>query len=279
MSNYHTQEVPHITHVELHVQQLQLMSNFYQQVIGLQQIEADLHHTVLGSNGVPRITLTKTNNNPLRNSAGLYHIAFLLSSLPSLSRWLHYNINRGTPIYGASDHHVSKAMYFTDPEGNGIEVYADTSDDTWYDKNHTIHMGTYPLDVDELLALDTNKWNPQEEEIQIGHLHLRAKNLDKVESFYSTLGFQKTVDLGSAKFLSYQGYHHHIAVNSWGSHRLEEYDSSQPGIASYTISMPDNIYQKLSLKGIKVNGLDTLERKPTRYITDPIGIRVYITSI
>lgn len=279
MSNYHTKEVPHISHVELHVLQLQTMSNFYQQAIGLQLIEADLHHIVLGSKGVPRITLTKTNNNPLRNSAGLYHIAFLLSSLPSLSRWLHYTMKRGTPIYGASDHHVSKALYFNDPEGNGIEVYADTDDQTWMDNHDNIQMGTDPLDLDELLRLDSQQWDPKLEDIKIGHIHLRNKNLDTMESFYEDLGFQKTVDLGSAKFLSHQGYHHHIAFNSWGGSHLNDYDNTQPGIASFTISMPEHIYNKLSLKGIKVTDLDTLERKPTCYLTDPIGIRIYINLL
>src|ERR1700730_15941308 len=86
-----------------------------------------------------------------RRSAGLYHFALLLPDDTELGSFLQHCIEQRIPIAGASDHLVSQALYLSDPEGNGIEVYAYRPREGWQFNQGSLVMDTLPLNIDNLL--------------------------------------------------------------------------------------------------------------------------------
>jgi len=115
------------------VTDLPLVSNFYQSMLGLSVIEKSASGEILGVDGTPLLTLTTGKDVRVapRNAAGLFHTAFLMPSRTELARWLRHAAHNNVVLDGASDHLVSEAIYLSDPEGNGIEIYADRSHDQW----------------------------------------------------------------------------------------------------------------------------------------------------
>ncbi|WP_161600791.1 VOC family protein [Teichococcus oryzae] len=151
------------------------------------------------------------------NEPGLFHTAFLLPDRAALAGWLHHALGLGLRLQGASDHGVSDALYLSDPEGNGIEVYADRPRDAWpRDAAGGLAMMTERLDLQALLseapgaALDPAQ-------TRIGHVHLRAGDLAATEAFYRALGLEVTQRVPKASWLGSGGYHHHLALNAWNS--------------------------------------------------------------
>lgn len=170
------------------------------------------------------------------HSAGLYHTAFLLPRRVDLARWARRAIDQRTPIVGASDHIVSEAIYLTDPEGNGIEIYADRPHENWKWNGSSVEMGTAALDVGNLLGElkpDTAEWNGAPDGAMVGHLHLRVGNAGDAEAWWHReLGMQTVAGFGgSAVFLSTGGYHHHVAANSWQSKGAGKRDNDRSGLA------------------------------------------------
>jgi catechol 2,3-dioxygenase len=156
-----------------------------------------------------------------RDAAGLFHAALLFPRATALGGWLRLAASRGVEFDGFSDHGVSEALYFSDPDGNGLEFYADRPAAQWPRDGSAIAMGTRPLDVQRLIAeaapadvapLNGTAW---------GHLHLRVTDLERSERFYrETLGMEVTQrSYPGARFLAADGYHHHVAINTWGAPR------------------------------------------------------------
>ena len=172
-------------------------------------------------------------------SAGLYHTAFLLPTRPDLARWARRAIDMQIPVVGASDHSVSEAIYLTDPEGNGIEIYADRPKANWGWDGDRIKMGTEPLDVGNLLGeLQPGDagWQGAPDNSIVGHVHLRVGDTAEAEKFWNNeLGFDTVAQYGKqAVFLSTGGYHHHVGANSWQSLGAKERDSDRTGL-SYVV--------------------------------------------
>ncbi len=118
----------------------------------------------------------------------------------------------------------------TDPEGNGIEVYADRDRDKWkYLPNGNVIMDTIPLNADELYNLSNGEKYKLSSEAVIGHIHMQSYDVDKMTKFYkNNFLLSKTSELPDAIFLSYDGYHHHFAFNHW------DYTVSEPGSENST---------------------------------------------
>ena len=128
-------------------------------------------------------------------------------------------VGRGYPVAGASDHGVSEAIYLSDPDGNGVELYADLPRAQWPWRNGEISMVTKALNLDALLAMVADEATIAEPlpQTDIGHIHLHVADLAAAERFYGEfLGFSVTqrTYLG-ALFFAAGGYHHHIGVNIW----------------------------------------------------------------
>jgi len=156
---------------------------------------------------------------PRRGRLGLYHYAILLPDRPALGRFLHHLSDIGERA-GMSDHFVSEALYLTDPDGLGIEVYADRPRGTWRHEDRQLTMTTIPLDVEAVLrAAGGERWSGMPSGTVLGHVHLFVADLERAAAFYHAgLGLDKTVwSYPGALFLSAGGYHHHLGINTWAT--------------------------------------------------------------
>ncbi|MDP3072056.1 MAG: VOC family protein, partial [Opitutaceae bacterium] len=211
--------------VQLRVANLAQTAEFYTRRLGFVLVESAAVRVGLAvaAGQPPILGLTETPSAPVApgDAAGLFHAALLLPGRPALGAWLRAALAQGVAFDGFSDHGVSEAIYLRDPEGNGLEFYADRPRAAWpFADDGEVAMGTAPLAVSELLAqagagagsLAGARW---------GHLHLRVTRLAPSEAFYrAQLGV--TLMQGSypgARFLAADGYHHHLALNTWGAPR------------------------------------------------------------
>lgn len=184
-------------------------------------------------------------------TAGLYHFAILLPNEAELGSFLRHCIEQRIPIDGASDHLVSQALYLSDPEGNGIEVYADRPRSEWEWSGSDIKMATLPLNAQALLK-QAGAFEGFSAQTKLGHMHLNVGNLDASLAFYQKLGMNLTADLfNSARFLSWDGYHHHLGINVWAGRNarrvepdvygIDFFELSRPGLQTGTFVDPDGV--------------------------------------
>jgi catechol 2,3-dioxygenase len=149
----------------------------------------------------------------------LFHTAILFSSQAALAKAV-YSVAQKHPgtFTGSADHLVSKAFYFNDPEGNGVELYWDRDRSEWSWAHGSIEMDTIFLDPNEFLKENLVEGEVEQEK-RVGHVHLSVGSIPAAEEFYvKMLGFEKTLNWGGAAlFVSAGGYHHHMAMNTWRS--------------------------------------------------------------
>ena len=214
------------------------LSRYYQDVVGLEELSRDGETITLGAAGRPLLVLEsdKAAKADDPHGAGLFHTAFLLPTRADLGRWLKHAIERKLPVEGASDHLVSEAAYLTDPEGNGIEIYADRPPEAWDWNGSQVAMATERMDVQGVIAsapAGEGGWRGAPENSVVGHVHLRVGDPAEAESWWSReFGFDAVAHYGSqAVFLSSGGYHHHIGANSWRSAGAGPRDPSRTGLS------------------------------------------------
>jgi catechol 2,3-dioxygenase len=207
--------------VRLEVASLSRSTDWYTRVLGLTRLQGDGETELLGVTGdQPLLELRQLSGarpHPPRGRLGLFHFAILLPSRSSLGTLLVHLARVGVPL-GASDHGVSEALYLQDPDGLGVEVYADRPRALWSYRDGRLEMGTLPLDFPSLQAASGGDlWEGLPAGTRIGHLHLHVGSLPEAEAFYSTLlGLSPTVrGYPGALFLSAGGYHHHLGLNTW----------------------------------------------------------------
>ncbi len=237
----------HVGPVHLLVADLQRSLQFYNEIIGFKILQRDNGYACLSADGKnPLLALTASPRVQPRSphAFGLYHFAVLVPSRIALARSLHRLLEMIYPLQGASDHLVSEAIYLADPDGNGIEIYADRPREEWLWYKRQVQMETHPLDLDFLLAeLGHGKitWHGLEPETRIGHVHLQVSDLYEAEQFYrQTLGFEVTARYGSgAVFLSAGGYHHHIGLNNWAGADGHAALNEIAGMRYFMLCMPD----------------------------------------
>jgi catechol 2,3-dioxygenase len=214
-------DTTHVGAVHLQVSDLPQSLAYYQQVLGLRAYTATNDRAALGAPGDERalVTLhTSSGVRPARRGAfGLYHFAILLPERAALGRFAAHLSALGVRA-GMADHLVSEALYLTDPDGLGIEVYADRPRSAWQRHDRELAMTTDPLDISSVIAAGAGtKWDGAPPGTTMGHVHLHVGTLEGAEAFYHrALGFDKTVwSYPGALFLSAGGYHHHLATNTW----------------------------------------------------------------
>ncbi|WP_324652801.1 VOC family protein [Georgenia sp. H159] len=210
--------------VTLLVGDLDLLTTYYVDGLALTVLSAEGNETVLGRGGRPIIVLRHDPTLPRgsRRDAGLFHTAILFEDAGALSAAV-ASLARLAPrsFVGSSDHLVSEAFYFTDPEGNGIELYLDRPRDTWRWTDGQVAMDTIALDpnayLGQHLTVDRLE-NAAQDPAVVGHVHLQVGDTTTARDFYvTTLGFEATFEMPSALFVSAGGYHHHMAMNTWNS--------------------------------------------------------------
>lgn len=222
----------------LRVTDLNELTRFYRDVVGLSVLEESDTRSVLGVVDTPLLILEGDADAPTRHrsGAGLYHTAFRVPSRAALGDAL-ARIRSHWQLGGASDHWVSEALYCTDPEGNGIEIYRDFPRDDWpRSDDGRVRISTEPLDLDRIEAAATGDTQAPPG-TDIGHIHLEVSSLDAFRDFYvNILGFEVQTTVPAASFASIGGYHHHIGANTW-HHRTSPV--SGRGLLWFEVGVPD----------------------------------------
>ena len=211
--------------VTLMVAGLDTMIAFYRDGVGLDLLAQEGDNAVLGRPGRPSLLLqfAPELKHASEKAAGLYHTAFVFAEKSDLAASV-YSVARKYPtsFTGSSDHFVSNAFYFDDPEGNGVELYWDTSRKAWEWNNGSVRMGTVYLDPNLFLQenlTEAGTQNTGSGDAGVGHVHLKVGDIPTAKRFYvDTLGFETTFEYGTqALFVSAGGYHHHVGMNTWHS--------------------------------------------------------------
>jgi catechol 2,3-dioxygenase len=224
--------------VSLTVHDLDRVSTFYQKAVGLHLLQADASSVELGVGDQTLLELRRDAAARRRTprEAGLFHTAFLLPSRADLGGWIKDALVTRPPIVGASDHSVSEALYLSDPEGNGVEIYSDRPVLSWQWKNGLVHMPSDQLDIDSLVAAAASPWKGFPEGSKVGHVHLQVGAIPSAEAFYAgTLGFPVTSRYPGGTFYGADGYHHHIATNIWNSRGATVRGYPSTGLANIEI--------------------------------------------
>ena len=238
-----------IEQVVLRVRDLPAMTAFYENAIGLRVMGRDGDSLQLGVGGNVLVTLLSDPDaipaDPAQ--AGLYHTAFLLPSRADLSRWLRHAADIGLRLSGASDHGVSEALYLTDPEGNGIEIYRDRPESDWQRTGDRVQMTTRRLDLFALSQHTTDSWQGAPLGTGIGHVHLQVGDVDLAGRFMTgDLGLTRSFDAPDAAWFGWNGYHHHLAVNAWNSGGAGPRDPRMAGLVQVVVAAPDRAGEVLT---------------------------------
>ena len=229
--------------VELRVRDLDKVADYYRDAIGLTVMARSMMGALLGAGGVALLHLQRRESaaREARNAAGLYHTAFLMPTRKDLARWLVHAAANKIPLSGFADHLVSESIYLDDPEGNGIEVYADRAPETWKWDAGSVAMATDQLDIDGLLALTdtrTTNYAKAPDDLRIGHMHLRVGDLGQADRFYGgAIGFDPTRKRSGAAFLSSGRYHHHLGINVWQSAGAGPRDDTATGLGWFSLEI------------------------------------------
>jgi catechol 2,3-dioxygenase len=231
--------------VELAVADLQRSISYYEQALGLQVQRRESSDASLGAGGQELLRLVeRPGAKPARGFSGLYHFALLLPQRADLARFLAHAARERVPLVGLSDHFVSEAIYLSDPDEHGIEIYWDRPRELW-EGQVAQRMTTLPLDVSSLLG---ELQDPATEPFEglpaltsMGHVHLRVSEIPATIAFYrDVLGFDLTAALGGqAAFLAAGGYHHHIGANTWESAGAGQAGQDSATLLRASVLLPD----------------------------------------
>ena len=281
--------------IRLTVADLDGVAAFYERAIGLRRIgDAEDGVVRLGADEAgarPLVELVGDAGTPPRGrrSSGLFHLALLVPDRRALAQALLRVVVGGGALTGASDHLVSEALYVTDPEGNGIELYRDRPRAEWrHDADGQLEMATLPLDLDAVLA----ELPPAEREpaaaagssmppgTTLGHVHLQVSDLAAAEAFYvGALGFEVTVrGYPGALFVSAGGYHHHLGLNTWASAGGPPADPAARGLRDFAIRFADAAERDRVTNRVAEAGHTLREERDAAVAIDPFGIAVRLTA-
>ena len=211
--------------VMLKVGDMKLMMDYYGRALGLETVAEQDGGVYLGRRGKPLVHLAPAPglNLPARGEAGLFHTALLFEDRASLAATVASAARYEPRLFtGSADHLVSEAFYFSDPEGNGIELYWDRPRDAWSWEGNRVVMDSLALPPQRYLQdflTEEAVGGQRESSAGVGHVHLQVGDVQSAQDFYvDTLGFEKTAGWhGQALFVSAGGYHHHMAMNVWNS--------------------------------------------------------------
>jgi catechol 2,3-dioxygenase len=254
--------------------------SFYERVIGLSVLGREDGDLVLGAQGgVPLVKLkTVTGARHIPRASGLYHFALLLPSRADLGSALRRLVDTGIR-FGEADHRVSEALYLSDLDGNGIELYRDRPRAEWRWDGGRVAMTVDPLDLDALLADAGADARGASAETRMGHIHLQVSEVAQAVDFYhGVLGFSVTAALQGAAFLSAGGYHHHIGLNSWETVGAPPVPRGAAGLESFTVEVPDEQELARIAERLKAAHIPALEESGRIAFRDPWDIGVDVVT-
>ena len=268
----------HIGAVHLNVNFLENSVRFYNEILGMNIIEQTDAYVALGVGERKLVYLYQTNEKRTQ-TAGLFHMAFLVPSREDLGNIFFHLIKTQYPLHGASDHDVSEAIYLADPEDNGIEIYRDLPSKDWqWRDNGDIVMGTVEMDYQGVLDANQNRpFNGMPEGTIVGHMHLQVLNIENTVKFYEDVfGMDVMTNYGhQAAFMSAGGYHHHLGLNTWQGQTAPA-SISLPGLRKYEINIPNEEDLAYFTSKIESLGLKTLKDGNSDIILDPNNIAIQV---
>lgn len=270
--------------VTLRVQNLNKLRDFYVRIVGLQVRQETADMVALGTETSTLVRLQQMpHGRVLPHSPGLYHLALRVPDRLSLAHWLrHYATHNAPHWQGASDHGVSDALYLTDPEGNGIEIYHDHPRQRWLtDGQGQIIALAKRLDLATLIQeAPSARWRGLPPTTDMGHVHLQVNDLAAARAFYvDLLGFGvKTVHQDSALFVAAGDYHHHLGLNTWQSQGQATRPPEAYGLGDFAIVLPNTaVYNRLRTKFDQTT--TPYQTTPTALLTqDPAGNNLCLTT-
>jgi catechol 2,3-dioxygenase len=268
----------HIQSATLLIKDLKRSIEFYRDILGFQLIKSESGKATFGADqNHPLLYLIEHRAAlPYDLTLGLYHIAYLVPSRRALAEVIFRLKHQRYPVTGASDHGVSEALYLDDPDGNGIEIYRDRDTHEWPIEDGKMTMYTKPMDI-----LDVMRYLPDQpsltihQDTLIGHIHFHVKDLKEAETFFcEVLGFQPVLNyMKSALFISDQGYHHHLGLNTWnGPAPLPK--EKQVGLKSYELYVPKDQYPSL-LRRLAQHHIPLIVEDESRYIIDILNQKIF----
>ena len=277
MENYHTSAHMHLTDVTLMVTNIKKSLSFYQSNLGLKLIGQNDNHYHLGTHA-NHVLLTLISNplaSPKVRATGLYHFALLLPTRAHLSQFIQHMIDTKTPVTGGADYLISEALYLDDPDGHGIEIYADKPKSEWPDFEH---IENKPMDYQDLINNRiTEDFTKIPDQTIMGHIHLHVFNIKVAKDFFiEALGFESTMAYGPhAAFVSHLGYHHHIGFNVWNGQNIPKTLENSVGLKSYTLFVPSNLIDSFKSK-LKALNITLNETEGSLYLYDINAVKVVI---
>jgi catechol 2,3-dioxygenase len=278
--------------VHLTVADLNRSLDYYQHGIGLTLLRQENRTVYLGAGERELLVLTEQPGaRPTRRTTGLYRFALLTPSRLELARTLRHLIDTETPIDGASDHAVSEALYLTDPDGHGIEIYRDRPRAKWEFPDGKLKMFTEPFDVDGVLGelngrvdkLTSSRaptFTGLHPDTTMGHVHLHVANIQTAEQFYGELlGFEIMARYGpSASFVAAGGYHHHLGLNTWAGVGAPPPPPDAARLLWYEIVLPDTAVLAAFCHHLETAGQVIGENEYGRTLTDPARNQIILTA-
>jgi catechol 2,3-dioxygenase len=268
--------------VHLQVSNLMRSLEYYQRVIGLRAKEPSDDTAVLTAHGDDRALVVLRSRPDVtrarRGAFGLYHFALLLPDRAALGRFAAHLAAQHIQV-GMADHLVSEALYLSDPDGLGIEIYADRPRATWHYRDRELAMTTDPLDITSLIAAGRGEpWHGAPTNTTMGHVHLHVGNLGNAEAFYHrALGFDKTVwSYPGALFLSAGGYHHHLGTNVWSPGPAPGADHAR--LLAWELIVPSHDDVLSGARSLRDAGYRFDETERGVRVSDPWGTAVHLRA-
>lgn len=275
---------PHVIGaVSLVVRNGDAVARFYEDVVGLKRLDKSDGVIRLGTETATLLTLVEDRDADARSArdAGLFHTAFLLPTRADLGAWVGAASAQRFPVQGASDHGVSEAIYLADPEGNGIEIYADKPASTWPRDAGSFAMVTEPMDVQGVYeSAGGATWQGFPEGGFVGHVHLQVGTLTPAENFYSKLlGFDLTQRYPGANFYGSGGYHHQLASNIWNSRNAAPRPARATGLSEVLILVRDTALITETAARLEAAGVTFARTGDALTVADPWGTPIRLKAL
>lgn len=274
-----------IGYVHLIVSNLHRSVRFYKEMIGFHVLNEENKKAILTADGVTPLVVLEENADAVPKpprTTGLYHFAILVPERKNLAKSLLHLLKSGYPLHGAADHLFSEAVYLADPDGNGIEIYADRPREKWEKTESGEYKGvTEPLDVNSLLVETENEqWQGLPPATKIGHVHLHVANMDETYRFYvEGLGFEPVIRMADhALFVSAGGYHHHIGLNTWAGVGAPKPPENAVGLRVFSIVLPSEEERKKVAEQLQQIGVAIQQDENCVVVNDPSGNRIELQT-
>jgi catechol 2,3-dioxygenase len=281
---YRLPDATQVGGVRLQISDLGRSVDYYQQVIGLAVIRRDAMSAALGPRGQDTVLVELHERKGVRpvpphGRFGLYHFALLVPGRADLGRFVAHAADRRAR-FASADHLVSEALYLWDPDGLGIEVYADRPRSDWQTRGAEVAMATEPLDLHGLIgAAQGSPWDGLPSDTVMGHVHLHVGSLPHAEALYhAALGFDKVVwNFPGALFLSAGGYHHHLAVNTWveGASPAGHEDAR---LLEWRLVLPGQNDVEAAAESMRGSGYRVSDDRNDRVVEDEWGTRLRLAT-